>query len=96
MISKEYVVHFSQSISEKFKETLRKYQAQFREKLRQLRLMHYNGFLIKNKVYHMIGLPDIISHILAEKPFNNIIFRNLDRKKNYFLALKRNRTHGSP
>ena len=46
-INKESVTHFSQFLSVKFKKILRKYQAQFREKLRHLRLRRNDGFLIK-------------------------------------------------
>ena len=46
-INKENVTHCSQSISVKVKKNFRKFQAQFREKLRQLRLRRNGGFLIK-------------------------------------------------
>ena len=46
-INKECLSHFSQFISEKVKKHLRKSQAQFREKLRKLRLRQKDGFLIK-------------------------------------------------
>ena len=46
-IKNECVKHFSQFISEKVKINLRKSQAQFREKLRKLRLRQNDGFLIK-------------------------------------------------
>jgi len=48
-INNENVNHFSQLISAKVKKTLRKSQAQFREKLRKLRLRQIYGFLIKKK-----------------------------------------------
>ena len=44
-INNESVNHFSQFISEEVKKNLRKSQAQFREKLRKLRLRQNNGFL---------------------------------------------------
>ena len=46
-IINESVNHFSQFISVKVKKNLRKSQAQFREKLRKLRLRQNKGFLIK-------------------------------------------------
>ena len=46
-ISKEGVNNFSQFILEKVKKNLRKSQAQFRVKLRKLRLRQNGGFLIK-------------------------------------------------
>ena len=49
-INNESVNHFSQFISVKVKKNLRKSQAQFREKLRKLRLRQNGGFLIKNSV----------------------------------------------
>ena len=48
MVNKESVTHFSQFISVKAKTMLGKYQAQFREKLRKLRLKQNDGFPIKN------------------------------------------------
>ena len=69
MIDKESGVYFSQFISKKVKKNLRKSQAQFREKLRKLRFKQNNSIIIlfsyKRNVYHIIGLPDIISHILV-------------------------------
>ena len=50
--NKECVPHFSQFISVKRKTKLRKSQAQFRGKLRKLRLRPNDGFLIKNFVYN--------------------------------------------
>jgi len=47
-INNESVNHFSQLISEEVKKNLRKSQAQFREKLRKLRLRQNYGFLVKN------------------------------------------------
>jgi len=44
------VNHFSQFISVKVKKNLRKSQAQFREKLRNLRLWQNDGFPIKKNV----------------------------------------------
>ena len=49
-INDECVTHFSQFISEKVKKNLRKSQAQFREKLRKLRLRQNYCFLIKKRV----------------------------------------------
>ena len=46
-IMNESVNHSSQFISVKVKKNLRKSQAQFREKLRKLRLRQNTGFLIK-------------------------------------------------
>ena len=46
-ISKDSVHHSCQFISIKFKKNLRRSQAQFREKLRKLRLRQNNNFLIK-------------------------------------------------
>jgi len=45
----ECLTHFSQFISEKVEKNLRKSEAQFREKLRKLRLRQNDGFLIKKK-----------------------------------------------
>ena len=45
-IENERVSQFSQFISVKFKKNLRKFQAQFGEKLRKLRLRQNNCFLI--------------------------------------------------
>ena len=50
-INNESVNHFSQFMSVKVKKNVRKSQAQFREKLRKLRLRQNNDFLIKKKVY---------------------------------------------
>ena len=50
-IYNESVNHYSQFISVKVKKNLRKSQAQFREKLKKLRLRQNNGFLIKTNVY---------------------------------------------
>ena len=70
-VSNECLTHFSQFISEKVKKNLRKSQAQFREKLRQLGLKQKYGFLIKNKRVHMI-LYDILSyaHQMAMREIN--------------------------
>ena len=46
-INYEIANHFGQFISVKGKKTLRKSQAQFREKLRKVRLRQNYGFLIK-------------------------------------------------
>ena len=51
-INNESVIHYSQCISVKVKKNLRKSQAQFRERLRKLRLRQNNGFLIKIRVHH--------------------------------------------
>ena len=45
-VNNESVNHFSQFISVKVKKNLRKSQAQFRGKLRKLRLRQNDGFLI--------------------------------------------------
>ena len=47
-INNKSVSHFSQFISVEVKKNLTKSQAQFREKLRKLRLRQNDGFLIKN------------------------------------------------
>ena len=49
-IIKKSVYHSIQFISVIVKKNLRKSQAEFREKLRKLRLKQNNGFLIKNHV----------------------------------------------
>ena len=49
-INNESVSQFSQFISVKVKENVRKCQAQFRGKLGELRLRENNGFLIKTNV----------------------------------------------
>ena len=49
-INKERVTRFIQLISEKVKIILIKSHAQFREKLRKLKLRQNNGFLIKKRV----------------------------------------------
>ena len=46
--------HFGRCISEKVKKNLRKSQAQFREKLRKLRLRQNYGFLIKKTCKKLI------------------------------------------
>ena len=53
-IINESVYHSSQFISVKVKKNLRKSQAQFREKLRKLKLRQNNDFLIKKNVYFAI------------------------------------------
>ena len=50
-IINESVSHSSQFISAKAKKNLRKSHAQFREKLRKLRLRPNNDFLIKKRVF---------------------------------------------
>ena len=50
-IDNESVTHFSQFILVKAVKNIRKLQAQFREKLRKLRLRQNDGFLIKKYVY---------------------------------------------
>ena len=52
-INNESVSHYSQLISVKVKKNLRKSQAQFREKLRKLRLRQNNGFPIKKRVLQL-------------------------------------------
>ena len=49
-INNESVNHFSQFISVTVKKNLRKSHAQFREKLRKLRLKQNNGSFIKKNV----------------------------------------------
>ena len=49
-INSECINHFSLLISVKVETNLRKSQAQFREKLRKLRLRQNNGFFIKKRV----------------------------------------------
>ena len=48
------VSHLSQFISEKVEKKLRKSQAQFREKLRELKLRQNYGFLFKKDVYCVV------------------------------------------
>jgi len=60
--NKESVNHFSQFISVKVKKNLRKSQAQFREKLRKLRLRQNNDFLIKKNVYSKTFKSDPIAN----------------------------------
>jgi len=50
-IQENVTTHFSQFISVKIKKNLRKSQAQFRKKLRTLRLRQNDYFLIKNRVW---------------------------------------------
>ena len=50
MMNKKRVAHFSQFISVKVKKNFKKSQAQFREKLRKLRLRQNDSFLIKKRV----------------------------------------------
>ena len=50
-IKNESVNHFSQFISVTVRKNLRKSQAQFREKLRKMRLRQNNGYLTKKNVY---------------------------------------------
>ena len=49
-ISKECVAHFSHFISVKVQKILRKSQAQFRERLRKLRLRKNDGCLMETRV----------------------------------------------
>jgi len=49
-INKENVTHFSQLISVKVKEMLRKSQVLIREKLKKLKLRQNGGFLMKKDV----------------------------------------------
>ena len=49
-INKESVAYFSKFISVKVDKNLRKFQAQFGENLRKLRLRQNNSFLIKERV----------------------------------------------
>ena len=60
----ECLTHFSQFMSEKAKKNLRKSQAQFREKLRKLRLRQNNNFLIKKRVFTGIGKENGASQIV--------------------------------
>ena len=55
-INNESVKHFSQFISVTVEKNLRKSQAQFREKLRKLRLLQNDDFLIKSHVTPEIQL----------------------------------------
>ena len=50
-INNESVNHFNQFISVKVMKNFRKSKAQFREKLRKLKLREINGFLIKKRVF---------------------------------------------
>ena len=50
-ISKESKTHFRQFVSVKVKKVLRKSQAEFCEKFRELRLRPNGGFLVKKRVY---------------------------------------------
>ena len=50
-INNECITDLSQFISEKVKKNLRKSQAQFREKLRKLRLRQKYGFLMKKTCF---------------------------------------------
>ena len=54
-INNESVNHFSQFISVTVKKNLRKSQAQFREKLRKLRLRQNNGFPYKKMCNPLIN-----------------------------------------
>ena len=55
-IDNDIVSHFSQFILVSVKKNLRQFQAQFREKLRKLRLRQNNGFFIKKKrVNHFLS-----------------------------------------
>jgi len=53
-ISSESVNHFNQFISVKVKKNLAKSQAQFREKLRKLKLRQNYGFLINKIIFRII------------------------------------------
>ena len=57
-IIKESVNHSRQFISVKVKKNLRKYQAQFQEKLRKLRLRQNDGFLIKKTCMEIRTIPN--------------------------------------
>ena len=59
-INNERVNHFSQFIPVKVKKNLRKSQAQYREKLRKLRLRQNYGFLIKKKRKNKIHCVEIV------------------------------------
>ena len=50
-VTNECLTYFSQFISGKVKQYLKKAQAQFREKLRKLRLRKNDGFLIKKRIF---------------------------------------------
>ena len=52
-VSNECLTHFSQCYFSKVKKYLRKSQAQFREKLRKLRLTQNYDFLIKRRVFSL-------------------------------------------
>ena len=61
MISKESVINFTQFISMKVEKILGKSQAQFREKLRKLRLWRNDGCLIKKHRVKPLGVDYFIS-----------------------------------
>ena len=54
-INNESVGQLSQFISVKVKKNLRKSQAQFRKRLRKLRLRQNDGFLIKKRMFDVYG-----------------------------------------
>ena len=59
--------HYSQVISVKVKKNLRKSQAQFREKLRKLRLRENNDFLIKECAPKLVPLPHTSKYAIEQK-----------------------------
>ena len=60
-VDNEGVNHFSQFISVKVKKSLRKSQAQFREKLRELRLRQNDSFLRKKTCVLLGTLPCLVT-----------------------------------
>ena len=65
IINNESVNHFGQFISVKVKNNLRKSEAQFREKLRKLRLRQNDGFLIKNVrscIHYVLAAPQTMRY----------------------------------
>ena len=84
-IINECVNHSSQYISVKVKKNLRKSEAQFREKLRKLRLRQNNDFLINKNVYIVVGANQLPSSAQAEHFGASMLLRGREiRNKNTF------------
>ena len=93
-INKESLTNFSQFISLKVKKILRKGQAQFREKLRKLKLRQNYGFLIKEvcSCRQEENWAKVASSNFHFIPLSNILIYNLSTVQqhieNHSLVLK--------
>ena len=86
----ESVNHSSQFISVKVKKNLRKSEAQFRRKLRKLKLRQNNDFLIKKRVYHLSCSRDYMGEWLSYiTAVHNCLLRYHMLEENIMPARKR-------